>query len=50
MAGIEPVADKRPCNKSCKAVFGVPSMFDNLEVRLRLNSAEVKSSTQPDGG
>jgi len=25
-------------------------MFGNLEVRLRLSSAEVKSSTQPDGG
>jgi hypothetical protein len=30
--------------------FGVPSMFGNLEVRLRLSWAEVKSSTQPDGG
>jgi hypothetical protein len=28
----------------------VPSMFGHFEVRLRLSSAEVKSSTQPDGG
>ncbi len=28
----------------------VPSMFDSLEVRLRLSSAEVKSSARPDGG
>jgi hypothetical protein len=27
-----------------------PSMFGNLEVRLRRRLAEVKSSTQPDGG
>ena len=28
----------------------MPSMFGNLEVRSRLNRAEVKPSTQPDGG
>ncbi len=28
----------------------MPSMFGNLEVRPQLSRAEVKSSTQPDGG
>jgi len=49
--GLVPASSSsKAADPAGSAFFGVPSMFDNLEVRLRLSSAEVKSSTQPDGG